>query len=117
LGIKNPQIIHDSVSEQLYFLYYYDEALYVRLFNESDLIPQDDLILYPDEAGKAEDGSFVADPRISLALSVSNNAPNRPVFLVGKINDKMATAIAERDQNLAVIMPYPIVDQKGASLF
>lgn len=117
ITIENPQIVHDSTSGNLYLLYYHDEALYMRTFNESDLVPKEDLILYPSADGMALDDSFIAAPSIRLALEVSTNAPNRPVFLVGKITDKMAKALLEHDENLAAIIHYPVYDEKGALIF
>lgn len=113
LTISNPQVVYDHESDTLHFLYFHQDALFVRVLRNSYLKPISTQVTVDGEnvlafvSVEGEGGGLFISENVREELEVREDSPTVPYFLVGDMPPEIQTAIENDDSNLLAVIRVP----------
>ena len=106
LGVENPQALYDDLNDSIYIFYFYDNAMFVRRFDNNLLYPQFGGLLPGEFVEDDEGGSYLSES-ILEHMKITDSSTSKPTFVVGEITGRLLEAIDSSDPTLIVDIFYP----------
>jgi hypothetical protein len=106
LGIRNCQVVYDEDTDVVYFMYYYQDALFMRVFPNALLYPGENA-KPPSEFIEGEFEDSYSSESIKNVMTIAPDSAHNPIFIVGAVPGEIKDAIEDEDEELLVSFPYP----------
>ncbi len=113
LSVENIQIIYNKERDLIYLLYFYRNALYLRMFYDNMLFDTSSSVKsFPDIPG--EGFSWFSTESMKEYMTITSAFDEvSPFFLVGQMDQNVLDAIKKNDSDVVIRLMYPtgVIDQ------
>jgi len=90
LSVDNPQVLYDSINDDVYLFYFHKQCLFVRRFNNEALYPRDTTF---DDINTQSEEEYTLNDGIKEHIEIVRESSNLPIFLVGNLEQQIADRV------------------------